>query len=446
MKNKSLLRLAFIVGTWMTGYPIFAWDEPTQVDGVWQLGSVNDVEWFADHIEAGNLTAKAVLTADIDYEGKTHTPIGQNETRKFNGVFDGQHHHIKNLTMTGTNTGFFGYVRGGSTIQNIIIDATCSFTATERCGSLIGIIQAKAGGVITISNIVNYASVTSGSKVAGGILAAGATNNDHPVVNMSNCVNVGRITCTGADKAAGLLGWNKSASNSTLKGCYNIGECTPLDGVNNLFRGNNRAMPNCYDLTNTTAQGKTGTQGLKTDWLTLDPLHSGELCYVLNTGDMSANGIKYTQDLSNPNSIPLPVPGMTVYQVIEYNCDGSVKAVSYNNTAGSTSRDEHVFDPATGLCTRCSYPKEDWITVSGDGFYHLSSVAEVEWLSSMVKNGGGAAFYAKLTNDIDFQNIENLHNPIGPAVGCKFKGVFDGQGHRVLLFYSLLIYGDYVKT
>ena len=107
MKKRSLLRMAFIVGTWMTGYPLFAWDEPTQVDGVWQLGSVNDVEWFADYIEAGNLTAKAVLTADIDYEGKTHTPIGQNETRKFNGVFDGQHHHIKNLTMTGTNTGFF---------------------------------------------------------------------------------------------------------------------------------------------------------------------------------------------------------------------------------------------------------------------------------------------------------------------------------------------------
>ncbi len=44
MKKRSLLRLAFIVGTWMTGYPLFAWDEPTQVDGVYQLGSVNDVE------------------------------------------------------------------------------------------------------------------------------------------------------------------------------------------------------------------------------------------------------------------------------------------------------------------------------------------------------------------------------------------------------------------
>ena len=453
MKKRSLLILFFLTAVWFAADPAWAQHEGEHSytngictidgctdkfepaiadnDGWYQLGNVGNVEWFAEYIEAGNLTAKAVLTADIDYEGKTHTPIGQNETRKFNGVFDGQHHHIKNLTMTGTNTGFFGYVRGGSTIRNIIIDATCSFTATERCGSLIGVIQAKAGGAITISNVVNYASVTSGSKVAGGILAAGATNNDHPVVNMSNCVNVGRITCTGADKAAGLLGWNKSASISTLKGCYNIGECTPLDGVNNLFRGTNRAMPNCYDLTNTTAQGKTGTQGLKTDWLTLDPLHRGELCYVLNTGDMSANGIKYTQDLSDPNSIPLPIPGKTVYQVIEYNCDGSVRAVSYNNTAGSTSRDEHVFDPATGLCTRCSVPLENWLDPEADGYYHLSTPAQVEWFSQMVRLGHHGGMDVMLDNDIDFGGVPNAHLPIGTSAH-KYWGHFDGQGHRII--------------
>ena len=119
--------------------------------------------------------------------------------------------------MTGTNTGFFGFVRGGTTIQNIIFDSTCHFSADERCGSLIGFVQAKAGGVITLNNIVNFGSVTSGSKVAGGIVAAGHTNNDHPVINMANCVNAGLVKSTGGDKAAGLLGWNKSASISTLK-------------------------------------------------------------------------------------------------------------------------------------------------------------------------------------------------------------------------------------
>ena len=275
-------------------------------DDYYHLSTVGQVEWLSAMVEAGHGDMKVKLDGNINYAGKTHAPIGQNTLNKFKGIFDGQGNQIQNLTMTGTNTGFFGFVAGGATIQNIIIDDHCSFSADERCGSLIAIVHEKAGGPVSINNVVNYASVTSGTKVAGGIIAAGWTDDNHPVVNMANCVNAGAVKSTGGDKAVGLLGWNKSASISTLKACYNIGVLDPIDGANNLFRGNNRSMPNSYDLVNTTAQGKTGTQGLKTDWGTEDPLHSGELCYVLNHGAMSANGIPYKQDLS-VESIPLPV-------------------------------------------------------------------------------------------------------------------------------------------
>jgi hypothetical protein len=331
--------------------------------------------------------------------------------------------------MTGQNTGFFGFVRGGTTIQNLIFDASCSFEATERCGSLIGFVQAKAGGAISINNVVNFASVTSGSKVAGGIVAAGHTNDDHPVINMANCVNAGLVKSTGGDKAAGLLGWNKSASISTLKGCYNIGELSPVDGANNLFRGNNRAMPNCYDLVNTTAQGKTGTQGLKTDWVTEDPLHSGELCFVLNSGEMSEKGIKYTQDLSDPNSIPMPMPGKTVYQVADLDCAGNPKGgVTYSNTDGG-SQDDHNYDTATGLCTVCSAPMVDWMSAEADGFFYLGTPVQVEWFSEMVRIGYGA-MNAKLTADIDYEGVPDAHKPIGTSAK-KYFGHFDGQGHRI---------------
>ena len=429
MKRTKLFTAALFAAAWLAGGSAQAWDEPAQVDGVWQLGSVNDVEWFVDYVEAGNTTANAVLTADIDYEGQTHTPIGQNQDNKYNGVFDGQHFRIKNLHMTGQNTGFFGFVRGGTTIQNLIIDASCSFEATERCGSLIGFVQAKAGGVITLNNIVNFGSVTSGSKVAGGIVAAGHTNNDHPVINMANCVNAGLVKSTGGDKAAALIGWNKSASLSTLKGCYNIGELSPVDGANNLFRGTNRSMPNCFDLVNTTASGSTGTQGLKTDWVTEDPLHSGELCFVLNSGDMSEKGIKYTQDLSDPNSIPMPMPGKTVYQVADLDCAGNPKGgVTYSNTEGG-SQDDHNYDTATGLCTVCSAPMVDWMSAEADGFFYLGTPVQVEWFSEMVRIGYGA-MNAKLTADIDYQGVPDAHKPIGTSAK-KYFGHFDGQGHRI---------------
>jgi len=412
-----------------------AQDAPTQDgDGFYLLGSVADVEWFANFIEAGNTTAKAKLTADIDYTEQTHTPIGQNTDRKFNGVFDGQGHRIKNLHMNGTNVGFFGVVRGGTTIQNLIFDVTCSFEATERCGSLIGFTQAKSGGAITINNVVNFASVTSGSKVAGGIMAAGHTNNDHPVVNMANCVNAGTVKCTGGDKAAALIGWNKSASTSTLKACYNIGVCDPLDGANNAFRGTYRAMVNCYDLVNTTAQGKTGTQGLKTDWVTADPLHSGELCYVLNNGDMSVNGIKFKQDLSDPASIPMPVEdGLLVYEVANYSCNGKPKgSVTYSNVNSSTV-DEHV-KGANFVCVNCNNYAfdgiEDYKTPDGEGYYHLSTVEDVEWFAAMVNLKFHGAMNAKLDNDIDFGGVK-AHQPIGCSAH-KYGGHFDGQGHRII--------------
>ncbi|MEE1004480.1 MAG: hypothetical protein UH685_03980 [Bacteroidaceae bacterium] len=430
MKKTKLLSVALLAAAWLTTGSVHAWDEPAQdANGVWQLGSVNDVEWFADYVEAGNTTANAVLTSDIDYEGQTHTPIGQNQDRKYNGVFDGQHFRIKNLHMTGQNTGFFGFVRGGTTIQNIIFDSTCHFSADERCGSLIGFVQAKAGGAISINNVVNFASVTSGSKVAGGIVAAGHTNNDHPVINMANCVNAGLVKSTGGDKAAALIGWNKSASISTLKGCYNIGELSPVDGANNLFRGTNRSMPNCFDLVNTTASGSTGTQGLKTDWVTEDPLHSGELCFVLNSGDMSEKGIKYTQDLSDPNSIPMPMPGKTVYQVADLDCAGNPKGgVTYSNTDGG-SQDDHNYDTATGLCTVCSAPMVDWMNAEADGFFYLGTPTQVEWFSAMVRAGYGA-MNAKLTADIDYQGVPDAHMPIGTSTK-KYFGHFDGQGHRI---------------
>ena len=412
-----------------------AQDAPTQDgDGFYLLGSVADVEWFANFIEAGNTTAKAKLTADIDYTEQTHTPIGQNTDRKFNGVFDGQGHRIKHLHMNGTNVGFFGVVRGGTTIQNLIFDATCSFEATERCGSLIGFTQAKSGGAITINNVVNFADVTSGSKVAGGIMAAGHTNNDHPVVNMANCINAGTIKCTGGDKAAAFIGWNKSASTSTLKACYNIGVCDPLDGANNAFRGSYRAMVNCYDLVNTTAQGKTGTQGLKTDWVTADPLHSGELCYVLNNGDMSVNGIKFKQDLSDPASIPMPVEdGLLVYEVANYSCNGKPKGSVVYSNVNSSSYDEHV-KGANFVCVNCNNYAfdgiEDYKTPDGEGYYHLSTVEDVEWFAAMVNLKFHGAMNAKLDNDIDFGGVK-AHQPIGCSAH-KYGGHFDGQGHRII--------------
>ena len=92
--------------------------------------------------------------------------------------------------------------------------------------------------------------------------------------------------------------------------------------------------------------------------------------------------------------------------------------------------DEHRYE--NGICTmhdecaeRFQQPEQD-----ADGYYLLYNAGNVEWISQLVLSGVLDP-YCKLMNDIDFQNIENLHSPIGPDNGKKYNGTFDGQGFRI---------------
>ncbi|MBQ9294831.1 MAG: dockerin type I repeat-containing protein [Bacteroidaceae bacterium] len=99
--------------------------------------------------------------------------------------------------------------------------------------------------------------------------------------------------------------------------------------------------------------------------------------------------------------------------------------------AGSAAfADDHGY--VNGICTmhdECDAhfeaPQQD-----ADGFYMLYNAGNVEWISDQVA-AGVLDLDCKLMNDIDFENIENLHRPIGPDDGKKYNATFDGQGHRI---------------
>ena len=453
MKRTKLFSLALLASAWLVGGSAQAWDEPAQDEnGVYQIGTASELEWFAEYINSaseGNtdmLVSKAVLTADIDLTGISHTPIGPSTTYKFDGEFDGQHHVISNMIIDlpeQENVGLFGLVRGNAVIKNIIIDSSCSVKAKNRVAGLIGCCQTVADKKLAVLNCVNMASVHAYSGVAAGIIGAG--QSQYPFFKMHNCVNTGAITTDATNNwTVAFHGWNNSAGgNAQVWSCYNAGTLSRIDGVNNLFRGVNRSVLNSYDVvyTDATYQSRANVpDDIKNNgFQTEDPLHSGELCYYLNHGmemmgrSEVTEGEEFTQDLSDPNSIPMPnAAGPKVYQVADYYCDGTPKgSVAYSNEEGGSTQDDHSFDPATGLCTRCSYPQEDWLSESEDGFYHLSTVAQVEWFSQMVRLGHHGGMDAKLDNDIDFGGVPNAHLPIGTS-GHKYWGHFDGQGHRII--------------
>lgn len=92
----------------------------------------------------------------------------------------------------------------------------------------------------------------------------------------------------------------------------------------------------------------------------------------------------------------------------------------------------HVHDYTNnGICT-CDGAERFESPEKSGSYYLLDNAGKVEWFSNMVAaNGGSTAYYAKLTDDIDMERMVNLHQPIGKTKGNKFKGVFDGQGHRI---------------
>lgn len=180
--KKKLLSLALLSAAWLACGSAQAWDKPAQVDGVYQIGTVSELEWFAEAVNGGQTTLDAVLTADLDFDGVDYIPIGSSDTNKYQGHFNGQGHKISNLYIdkgSSDNVGFFTYLRGGTSsdptiVENLIIDETCSFKGGNRVGALCG--NAKNGDDLIIRNCVNMANVTA-VKTCGAFVGAAQGNN-----------------------------------------------------------------------------------------------------------------------------------------------------------------------------------------------------------------------------------------------------------------------------
>ena len=328
-------------------------------------------------------------------------------------------------------------------IENCINEATIVTTANAPAG-IVGQINNAADGNVIIRNCVNKGTVTTSGLAAAGIISQvnncavklniescmnladvkstgnkncggihGTNTSSKGIIKINNCGNVGDVT--GTDESAAFTGWIGSNGGNEIRNCWNIGSVNGVKGSDNSYRGT-VTVSNIFD--------KNGGQGTV---ITDEMLSSGELCFKLN-GDQSV--ISWYQDLSE-DEMPMPIAkeDAIVYEVGDFYCDGTPKgSVAYSNTA-SSSRDAHTTDAETGFCTTCGNVDESWLTTEADGFYHFSTVNQVEWFSAMVAAGHGA-MKVKLDADIDFKGVVNAHTPIG-TVDKKFFGVFDGQKHSI---------------
>ena len=230
--------------------------EPKLESGIYQIGTPEELVWFAKKVNGGENALSAVLTSDIDLSEINWTPIGGN-TVKFGGTFDGAGHVIRNLSVdyatkaSGERVylGLFGCVEGTKDAHAVIKNFTVSGSVTAKSdysvysGNIAGVVAdgkhldlsgvvsrvavnadentGKACGVGGFAGVMVDCTVTdcgnegnvSGVKDIGGFcyeLYAGT---------MTGCYNTGSVTAAGT-YVGGIMGY---AKNATIQNVYNRG-------------------------------------------------------------------------------------------------------------------------------------------------------------------------------------------------------------------------------
>ena len=180
---------------------LLIYDEvPQQIDGVYQIGTVKELIWFAALVNGTltdgteqNTAANAVLTADIDLGGRLWAPIASSTmfrsgsfsvngttNTSYSGIFDGQGHIISNFKIR-TNSdeltsGLFGAVTG--TIENLgIVNASFDNGGAYdgRFGALCGLLVkdrfTKTAATIQNCYVVG-SSIAATRRIAGAVCGA----------------------------------------------------------------------------------------------------------------------------------------------------------------------------------------------------------------------------------------------------------------------------------
>jgi hypothetical protein len=178
------------------------------------------------------------------------TIIGNSESVRFRGTFDGGGHTIAvNISTTENYAGVFGYISNNATIKNLGV--TGSVSSAFYSGGICG--QASSS---TITNCYNTGSVSSSSysSYLGGVCGYASSST------ITNCYNTGSVSSSAANSySGGICGYmvgttkvsNCIATNATVTAGKNANAGRVVGYVNS------GAIENCLALTAMLVNGAT---------------------------------------------------------------------------------------------------------------------------------------------------------------------------------------------
>ena len=206
--------------------------KPAQdADGVYQIGTVAELYWFAGLVNgtltdgtAQNTAAHAKLTNNITINTGvlaaiasgstptyTWTPIGTDYNKAYTGTFDGNDKAISGLYYSGSGNyvGLFGYVGSGGRVQNVnVVDSYISNSIDGGCTG--GVCGQNYSGTITNCSFAGSGTYTYVGGVCGNNYIGTITNCYWLTGKASSGIGTGSGTATEkteAQFASGEVAW-----------------------------------------------------------------------------------------------------------------------------------------------------------------------------------------------------------------------------------------------
>jgi len=414
-------------------------------NGIYQIGTAQDFRDFAEIVNDGEVTANAVLTADIDL-GMNVLMVGTNDSDKaYQGTFDGKGHTIKiNLFPEENYAALFRYVGWRAVVQNLKVESTIK-SAYKCAAGIAGCVRGTIRNCWADVKIIS--TVPDGDGTHGGI-AATCTSG----AIIESCLAKVIIDGETTTNCGGIVGWANSmpnivnclvisdgsnfslANDSSRNICRNDDKVKSIDLASyNRDSYNNRPGPSCYN-NYVTNQWETTTHNPSVTVVPFADLATGRICYQLNN-DQSR--IAWVQEIGvDPFPIPAVFGGKQVYASGPTDCNGKADGELTFSNSGVDQCEKHEFDKY-GICTNCGLYNFHYFEYDDPTKFDpvsrsvlLGSKEDIDLAEGMNRIVNGFKLHMCMVNDIEYKAapghyIFNTNDWI--------EGNFDGGGHALTI-------------
>ena len=412
-------------------------------NGVYQIGTAEDLVAFAELVNGENPYACAVLTADIVKPATDVSIIGRSD-QEFQGTFDGAGHTITiDLYSQGAEgTALFRNIGVHGIVQNLRVQG--KITSDQKLA---------AGIVVWNSGIIRgcYVDVEVNSSFAGDATHGGIAAIGYRGTVVDNCLVKFVIKGATTQNCGGLVGLASNPINIVNSLVISDGSSFDLSngGSANIARNNSNvrvpdlAKYNADPYANRPAGANYNNYATK-QWgnnnaatvVAYDNLADGRICYQLNN-DQSR--IAWVQKIGT-DAFPVPVAfGSVEDQVFASgatDCDGkSVSDLTFSNE-GTDKATKHQFDKY-GMCPVCgcfnfhAFEFDDASRFDPtDRTVLLYSADDIYTCEGWNRVSDGFKLNMKMASDIE------LIAPEGELIFNDVNWVnsdFNGQGHELTI-------------